>query len=534
MRVQGYSDWAGTSAVASGRSCEHVEMSPSCWLVGDATTIIYYYTLIYDYIVAKSVAYLRNPSEKPPPVHSTEIRTSISPSSAVELNTTSALANYTTEADFYMSTPIRTLDVGYSDFRGAEVKQIPVIRVFGSTPTGRKACLHIHGVFPYIYIPYDGSEPHERLAYQVASALDKALNISQGSAASNTQHVYKIILVSGIPFYGYHAREHQFLKIYLYNPLMVKKTAELLQNGAILNKVFQPHEAHLTFILQFMIDYNLFGMSPVNLGAVKFRRSSETQVHPTEIRTSISPSSAVELNTTSALASYATEAGRSQEDVPEDLLLPEKVTRISSCELEVDALATDILNRDSLTGYHEFGKDFDIASSGCIRYVLEAKMGLAFVSRRLYQARCCCTGGELSVNPGLAGIWEDEKQRRRVEGRVSQITPQQSQERPFSHSTRSELCFKQLLKEKLRNQNSQDVSGRSMPQDVSYPAETPRDTEVIEASFLEPHVTPVSRIPVAPCTDEDDSLVNVELVLSLSSCGPRTTGLMQSGSQQCE
>nr|CAD7574973.1 unnamed protein product [Timema californicum] len=37
--------------------------------------------------------------EKPPPVHPTEIRTSISPSSAVELNTTSALANYATEAE---------------------------------------------------------------------------------------------------------------------------------------------------------------------------------------------------------------------------------------------------------------------------------------------------------------------------------------------------------------------------------------------------------------------------------------------------
>nr|CAD7193661.1 unnamed protein product [Timema douglasi] len=35
---------------------------------------------------------------KPPPVHPTEIRTSISPSSAVELNTTSSLANYATEA----------------------------------------------------------------------------------------------------------------------------------------------------------------------------------------------------------------------------------------------------------------------------------------------------------------------------------------------------------------------------------------------------------------------------------------------------
>nr|CAD7575338.1 unnamed protein product [Timema californicum] len=39
--------------------------------------------------------------EKPPPVHPTEIRTSISPSSAVELNTTSALANYATEAAEY-------------------------------------------------------------------------------------------------------------------------------------------------------------------------------------------------------------------------------------------------------------------------------------------------------------------------------------------------------------------------------------------------------------------------------------------------
>ncbi|CAG2053344.1 unnamed protein product [Timema podura] len=37
---------------------------------------------------------------KPPPVHPTEIRTSISPSLAVEINTTSALANYAIEAGF--------------------------------------------------------------------------------------------------------------------------------------------------------------------------------------------------------------------------------------------------------------------------------------------------------------------------------------------------------------------------------------------------------------------------------------------------
>ncbi|CAG2060246.1 unnamed protein product [Timema podura] len=41
----------------------------------------------------------------------------------------------------------------------------------------------------------------------------------------------------------------------------------------------------------------------------QFVRVKLNQVHPTEIRTSIYPSSAVELNTTSALANYATKAG---------------------------------------------------------------------------------------------------------------------------------------------------------------------------------------------------------------------------------
>nr|CAD7404852.1 unnamed protein product [Timema poppensis] len=48
----------------------------------------------------------------------------------------------------------------------------------------------------------------------------------------------------------------------------------------------------------------------------KLRHDGTTQVHPTEIRTSISPSSAVELNTTSALANYATEAVITHHSVP--------------------------------------------------------------------------------------------------------------------------------------------------------------------------------------------------------------------------
>nr|CAD7574861.1 unnamed protein product [Timema californicum] len=58
-------------------------------------------------------------SEKPPPVHPTEIRTSISPSSAVELNTTSALANYATEADRLrrMGRASRNYTIGFVNHR---------------------------------------------------------------------------------------------------------------------------------------------------------------------------------------------------------------------------------------------------------------------------------------------------------------------------------------------------------------------------------------------------------------------------------
>nr|CAD7573311.1 unnamed protein product [Timema californicum] len=46
-------------------------------------------------------------------------------------------------------------------------------------------------------------------------------------------------------------------------------------------------------------------------GRVENHFSKKNSVHPTEIKTSISPSSVVNLNTTSALANYATEAGLS-------------------------------------------------------------------------------------------------------------------------------------------------------------------------------------------------------------------------------
>ncbi|VVC97699.1 unnamed protein product [Leptidea sinapis] len=130
--------------------------------------------------------------------------------------------------DSYLTKPIPGLDVIYSEFRGSDIKQ-------------------------------------------VATSLDKALNIALKQATSNNQHVYKITLVKGLPFYGFHDKEHLFLKIFLYNPGLMKQAVELCSNGAILGQVLQPHESHLNFTLQFFIDFNLFGMSNIELQSVKFR-----------------------------------------------------------------------------------------------------------------------------------------------------------------------------------------------------------------------------------------------------------------------
>lgn len=125
--------------------------------------------------------------------------------------------------------------------------------------------------------------------YQIASSLDKAINISLGQTNSTTQHVFKVSLVKGIPYYGYHKSAHQFFKVYLYNPHFIKRVANLFQNSLILSKMLQPHDSHIPYMLKFFIDYNLYGMSWLHVGKqnVTFRseesRSKKRAVSEIEI-----------------------------------------------------------------------------------------------------------------------------------------------------------------------------------------------------------------------------------------------------------
>lgn len=99
---------------------------------------------------------------------------------------------------------------------------MPIIRIFGTDSKGTKTCAHVHGVFPYLYVPYAGGDAtgeSDRLAYQLASSLDKAINISLGQANSIAHHVFKIVLVKAKSVYMIQSHAHYifvYLIIYLF------------------------------------------------------------------------------------------------------------------------------------------------------------------------------------------------------------------------------------------------------------------------------------------------------------------------------
>ncbi|XP_070589453.1 DNA polymerase zeta catalytic subunit [Erythrolamprus reginae] len=373
-------------------------------------------------------------------------------------------------ADYYMSSPLPGLDPCQSAFREAPVKKVPVVRVFGATPSGQKTCLHLHGIFPYLYVPYDGYGPlPDHYLRSLAFSIDRALNVTLGNPSSSVQHVFKVSLVYGMPFYGYHEKERQFMKIYLYNPAMVKRVCELLQGGAVMNKIYQPHEAHIPYLLQLFIDYNLYGMNLINLAAVKFRKIKKKGDAFEET------GSCGDNWTRSTTRPHQWEDNQ----IPSSLIL-EDIEPQSTCELEVDAVAADILNR------------LDI----------EAQIG---------------------QNPGLQAIWEDEKQRRRKNKESSQITPPNSQDRGFVAPTESERIFQKRLKDILKQSDFYVTSGSmdSNNESQEFSAELTLHSEISKvvscspANMIEVHSDKELHREDSESKYKEDALINEEAILNI-------------------
>ncbi|TGJ81811.1 hypothetical protein E0Z10_g6938 [Xylaria hypoxylon] len=220
--------------------------------------------------------------------------------------------------------------------------KVPVVRVFGSTETGQKVCAHIHGAFPYLFIEYQGSlNPDDVNAYiyRLHLSIDHALAVSyrRNVYEGNCKYVARITLVKGVPFYGFYVGYRFFLKIYMLNPVVMTRVAELLRQGAIMKQKLQPYEAHLQYLLQFMTDYNLYGCAYIDAKRVCFRAPV--------------PQHEADKNSTHLWHSQSI----TRPFITDDLNLP----RVSHCSIEVDICVHDILNRHDITErqlHHDFNE----------------------------------------------------------------------------------------------------------------------------------------------------------------------------------
>ena len=177
------------------------------------------------------------------------------------------------------------------------------MRIFGETPGGQKTCLHLHRAFPYFYVPYDDDLPRDpveagaflrNLASCLDAAMDMAVRAAEGAGpapgagpdkthpvdphvGSRPNHrpkrrfVHDATLVRAKPFYGYHPEERLFARLRLYDPGTITRARAAMLSGGILNRIFQPYEAHVSFIMQVMIDFNLHGMGLARCSRVTFR-----------------------------------------------------------------------------------------------------------------------------------------------------------------------------------------------------------------------------------------------------------------------
>jgi len=172
--------------------------------------------------------------------------------------------------------------------------------------------------------------------------------------------------VKGVPFFGYSVGYKVFLKVYMLNPMHMTRFADLLHQGAVLNRIFQPYESHLQYLLQWMCDYNLFGCDYINCAKVQFRGpvpdSEETSTKTHKWHDSSIP----------------------EQFITEDDQYP----RQSHCTLEVDICVQDILNRHELQ-YRPIHHDFLERTSQMPR------------------------NPDDKYVPSMAGLWKDETRRRK-------------------------------------------------------------------------------------------------------------------------
>ena len=400
--------------------------------------------------------------------------------------------------DHYMSEPLTSdLDPVYSSFRSSPVRKVPVLRIFGPTPSGQKTCLHLHGILPYMFVPKPEEADHTFL-FRLAASLDKALNISmlaglnkdsnENGAKSSQQHIYKIIEVRARPFYGYHPREHMFYKIYFYNPWLIKRAADILQNGAVMGRVLQPHYSHIPYTLQFMMDYNLQGMNMIHLRHCLFRRDRNIVGLTSESK---NKKSAVDssYNKNEKNEGIDSKNYNIRKPPANEYLLPENVERMSVSEIEIDAVAADILNTNDDLMSQTFSLPEEISPLSLTPPLMKSKHALLSGKKKKL------------TNPGLEALWIDERMRRATlltdnEDDKESLSPPDSppRNRTSDWKSESQIFWEDRFSSLLENMKNKGLIGETSDPNDKDPDSTAnffKTSKKSTVSELQKHLDPI-------------------------------------------
>jgi DNA polymerase zeta len=178
----------------------------------------------------------------------------------------------------------------------SSLPRVPVIRIFGVSSLGKKTCLHVHQVYPYFFVEYKGqldathgqsfpsSElvhliffPVNRYVTKLTHSLDHAIALSfkRNPLSPNARYLRAVILVKGVHFYGFHSSYSPFLKVLVANPAWISRAVAILQSGAVMGTRFRVFESHLSYVLQFMCDFGLYGCGWIDVSGALEREVSD-------------------------------------------------------------------------------------------------------------------------------------------------------------------------------------------------------------------------------------------------------------------
>lgn len=109
-----------------------------------------------------------------------------------------------------------------------------------------------------------------------------ARSLKRDPESPKSQYIRAIFLTKGVKFYGFHTGHSAFLKVLLLDPRLMSRTTAILQSGSVMSQKFQVYESHLSFVLQFMCDFGLYGCGSMEIDDA-YRRAiqgdEDAQVH---------------------------------------------------------------------------------------------------------------------------------------------------------------------------------------------------------------------------------------------------------------